>query len=245
MTRLTDGSALGWAQSWRIARRDLSAGFRGLRLLLVCLFLGVATLATIGSLTASITGELSARGRVLLGGDIEVAMTQRQIAPDQRAALAALGTLSDTVRTRAMARRATPIAGAPDAVLTELKGVDTRYPLYGTLQLARGAYRPLAADAVLIDRSLSERLLLKVGDPLRYGEATFRVAGLIAEEPDRVGEGFTLGPVAIVSLDGLARAGLLQPGALYEAKYRVRLPAEADPQATVEQLAKRFPHEGW
>jgi len=39
------------ATLWRIARRDLATRIRGLRLLAVCLFLGVATLAAIGSLT--------------------------------------------------------------------------------------------------------------------------------------------------------------------------------------------------
>lgn len=236
--------ALGWAASWRIARRDLHAGFRGLRLLFVCLLLGVTTLAAIGGLTASITDALRARGRTLLGGDIEIAMTQRQLLPAERGAIAELGQVSDTVRTRAMARG--PAQGdVPAAVLTELKGVDTRYPLYGALWLVSGAYRPLPADAVLIDRALAERLLVGVGDTLRYGEAAFRVAGIIAEEPDRVGEGFTLGPVAIVSMDGLARTQLLQPGALYEAKYRVRLRPGIDPEDAVEQLKQRYPSAGW
>ncbi|HEV7289800.1 ABC transporter permease [Sphingomonas sp.] len=237
--------ALGWRAAWSIARRDLHAGFRGLRLLLVCLFLGVATLATIGSLTASITGEISARGQVLLGGDVEVAMTQRQASAQERAALTQLGTVSDTIRTRAMARRATPTTGAPDAVLTELKGVDARYPLYGSLTLEQGRYVTLAPDAVLIGKSLSERLLLKTGDRVRYGDAEFRVAGLIADEPDRVGEGFTLGPVAIVSLDGMKRTGLLQPGALYETKYRIRLNPGVVPGDAVDQLKARFPTAGF
>lgn len=237
--------ALGWRASWKIARRDLHAGFRGLRLLLVCLFLGVATLATIGSLTASITSELSARGRVLLGGDVEVAMTQRQASATEQAALAGLGAVGDTIRTRAMARRVAPVSGTPDAVLTELKGVDTRYPLYGSLTLATGRYAPLAPDAVLIGRPLAERLLLEPGDRIRYGEAEFRVAGIIADEPDRVGEGFTLGPVAIVSLDGLARTGLLQPGALYETKYRIRLNPGIAPKEAVDRLKARFPTAGW
>lgn len=237
--------ALSWRASWQIARRDLHAGFRGLRLLLVCLFLGVTTLATIGSLTASITSELSSRGRVLLGGDVEVAMTQRQASAPERAALAELGAVGDTIRTRAMARRAAPVAGAPDAVLTELKGVDGRYPLYGSLTLASGSYAPLEPDAVLIGRPLAERLLLNPGDRVRYGEAEFRVAGIIADEPDRVGEGFTLGPVAIVSLDGLARTGLLQPGALYETKYRIRLSPDIGPKEAVDQLKAKFPAAGW
>ncbi|MFS0737771.1 FtsX-like permease family protein [Sphingomonas sp. 1P06PA] len=234
-------TGLGWAASWRIARRDLHAGFRGLRLLFVCLLLGVTTLAAIGSLTSAITGELAARGRTLLGGDIEIAMTQRQIAPAERAALARLGTVSDTVRTRAMAR----VPGRTAAVLTELKGVDPRYPLYGALTLTEGRYRPLAADAVLIDRALAERLLVKPGDLLRYGVADYRIAGIIAAEPDRVGEGFTLGPVAIVSLDGLARSALLQPGALFESKYRVRMPPARDPEAAIDALKARFPSAGF
>ncbi|OYX50144.1 MAG: ABC transporter permease [Sphingomonas sp. 32-66-10] len=154
-------------------------------------------------------------------------------------------TVSDTIRTRAMARRTTPVAGAPDAVLTELKGVDARYPLYGSLTLEQGRYGPLAPDAVLIGKSLSERLLLKTGDRVRYGDADFRIVGMIADEPDRVGEGFTLGPVAIVSLDGMKRTGLLQPGALYETKYRVRLNPGVTPEEAVDGLKQRFATAGF
>src|SRR3546814_15491050 len=78
---------LGWRQSWRIARRDLHLGFRGLRLLFVCLFLGVATLAAIGSLTSAITDELAARGQTLLGGDPEIQMTLREANASQNTAL--------------------------------------------------------------------------------------------------------------------------------------------------------------
>lgn len=232
------------AALWRIARRDLHAGFRGLRLLFVCLFLGVATLATIGSLTASISSELTARGRVILGGDVEVAMTQREASPAVLAAMREGATgFSSTIRLRAMANGPAR-AGTPGAVLTELKGVDGAYPLTGTLRLAGGRYAPLAPGAVVVDRALAERLLLRVGDTLRYGTAAFRVGGIIAEEPDRVSEGFTLGPVAIVSLDGLRRTGLVQPGAMYEAKYRLTLPASTAPAALVDRLKARFPAEG-
>ncbi|TKD50403.1 ABC transporter permease [Sphingomonas baiyangensis] len=234
-------SDLGWAASWRIARRDLHRGFHGLRLLFICLLLGVATLATIGSLTAGISAELAARGRVILGGDIEVAMMQRRADAAETGVLAQLGTLSDTVRTRAMAQ-ADARADSPGAVLTELKGVDAAYPLYGTLTLASGrAYAPLAPGEVLIDRALAERLLLSPGDTLRYGTADFTVRDLIASEPDRVGEGFTLGPVAIVSNAGFARTGLIQPGALFETKLRVALPPGIEPQAAVDAIEARFP----
>ena len=130
---------LGWAQAWRIARRDLHAGFRGLRLLFLCLFLGVATLAAIGSLTAAITQELAQRGQTLLGGDVEIAMTQREAGQGDKRAFRQLGPLSETIRLRAMVQRAGPSrADAPPAILTELKGVDTAYPIYGRLTLREG-----------------------------------------------------------------------------------------------------------
>ncbi|CAN5382864.1 ABC transporter permease [soil metagenome] len=233
---------LGWAPSWRIARRDLHAGFRGLRLLFLCLFLCVATLAAIGSLTSAITGEIAARGQTILGGDIEVAMTQREIDPGHRRDLEKLGKFSETIRMRAMAQR---VGATPGSVLTELKGVDNVYPLFGTLTLQGGTYAPLAPDRILIAPALAERLDVKPGDRLRYGTAEFTVAAIIADEPDRVGEGFTLGPVALVSLDGLRRTGLIQPGSLFESKYRIRLAATEDAHALRERLEKRYAAEGW
>ncbi|MFL0416038.1 ABC transporter permease [Sphingomonas sp. 179-I 2A4 NHS] len=238
-------NALRWGAAWRIARRDLHAGFRGLRLLFVCLFLGVATLAAIGSLTASITQELAARGRTLLGGDIEIAMMQREIGP-RIAELRRLGIVSETIRLRAMARALGGQRGnAREAVLTELKGVDRAYPLYGTLTLKQGRYAPLDPDKVVIGEALADRLAIGPGARLRYGEADFTVSGIIGDEPDRVGEGFTLGPVAIVSMEGLRRTGLIQPGSLYDSKYRVRLPAGSDAPALREQLEKANAPLGW
>jgi putative ABC transport system permease protein len=236
-------STLGLAASWSIARRDLHMGFRGLRLLFVCLFLGVATLAAIGSLTAAITDEIAARGRSILGGDIEVAMTQREASEAEKQALRGIGTLSETIRMRAMAQ--TVAAKAGPAVLTELKGVDRLYPLYGALTLRSGAYQPLSPDRIIIGEALAERLRIAPGDRLRYGTATFTVANIIADEPDRVGEGFTLGPVALVSLEGLRRTGLIQPGSLYESKYRIRTSPGSDAHAIREKLEKNHVSSGW
>ncbi|PBN42826.1 FtsX-like permease family protein [Sphingobium sp. D43FB] len=236
-------SALDWASSWRIARRDLLGRFRGLRLLFLCLFLGVATLAAIGSLTSAITQELSQRGQGLLGGDVEIAMTQREAGEGDKAAFRRLGRLSETIRLRAMARGERPDSAA---VLTELKGVDSAYPLYGTLALQGGTYRaPLAPGRILISPALADRLDVKPGDRLVYGTATFTIADIITDEPDRLGEGFTLGPVAIVSLDGLRRTGLIQPGSLYDSKYRLRLAPGADAQAVREDLEQRYASAGW
>lgn len=239
-------NGLGWRAAWRIARRDLHLGFRGLRLLFLCLFLGVATLAAIGSLTSAITQELRDRGRVILGGDVEIGMTQRQASLGDKQAFRQLGALSETIRMRAMAQRVGQGRGdAPPAILTELKGVDAAYPLYGALTLRHGAYHPLDAGHIVIGEALAERLDIGRGAQLRYGDARFIVSDIIADEPDRLGEGFTLGPVAIVSMDGLRRTGLIQPGSLYAAKYRIRLDPRFDAATVRKDWEKARASEGW
>jgi putative ABC transport system permease protein len=228
---------------WRIARRDLSARIRGLRLLAVCLFLGVATLAAIGSLTAGVTEELARRGQSILGGDIEIAIAQREANADEKAAFRNLGTLSETIRIRSMAIGQ---EGAKESVLAELKAVDAAYPLYGALTLeGQGTVKPPATGTIFVGPSLANRLSLKPGSALKFGETVFTVGGIIAQEPDRLGEGFTVGPVAMITMADLPKTQLIQPGSMFESKYRIKLPPNADPATTAKALIDRFPTGGW
>ncbi|MFM2300722.1 MAG: hypothetical protein RLZZ84_458 [Pseudomonadota bacterium] len=231
---------IGWRSAWGIARRDLSARFRGLRLLLVCLFLGVGALAAIGTLTGAIEQELSSRGRAILGGDIEVAVWQRTASPQELAAFAALGRTSGGVRMQAMAR-----AGDLAAPI-ELKAVDGNWPLVGSFALKDG--RKAGAPppgAAWLGEGAAQRLGVSPGQTIAIGTLPLKVGGIIADEPDRLGEGFTLGPVVIVGAEFPAQAGLTAPGAMYRAKYRVTLPQGADPQRVVDGLKARFPSAGF
>jgi putative ABC transport system permease protein len=140
------GARLGWAGAWRLARRGLDWKFRGLRLLVVCLVLGTAALAAIGTLTQSIGSELAQRGQAMLGGDVEIEIAGREAFAPERAAFAQAGTLSTGARMRAMAT----LAGRDEtAVPIALKAVDAAWPLYGTFNLATGqsAHAPSAQEA--------------------------------------------------------------------------------------------------
>ncbi len=229
-------------QALSFALRDLRGSKAGLRLLAICLFLGVATLAGIGSLSAAILAELSGRGQVILGGDIQMETAQRYASPAERAAFEKVGQVSETVRMRAMAAT----SDGAQSVLAELKGVDATYPLYGKFQLKKGALaaRP-TGEQVAIAPGLAEKLGVKVGEKLRIGDATLRIIGIIADEPDRVGEGFTLGPVAIVDAAGVTATALVQPGSLFTTRYRIKTPASVNPGAAAKRLSAQFPEAGW
>ena len=208
---------------WRLARRELRGGLKALRIVLACLALGVAAIAAVGTLRAATEAGLRADGARLLGGDIEVRTSQRpmpQAAKDWVTVRGAV--LSQAVEMRAMA-----IAPSGERTLVELKGVDSAYPLYGTLVLAPAEATLARRDGrfgVALDSSIVERLGLRLGEVIRLGEASFTFVAVIATEPDRVASPTVLGPRALVLEAAIPETGLVQPGSLVSWDLRLRLP---------------------
>ena len=233
-------ASLHWSTAWTIARRDLNARFRGLRLLLVCLFLGTGALAAIGSLTGAIERELDERGREILGGDLEVEVWQRAATPGELAALEELGTVSGGTRMQAMA------TAGESAAPVELKAIDDNWPLYGEATLADGSTVGAPPEGqAWIAQGAADRLDIGKGDRFRVGTAALTVGGILDVEPDRLAEGFQLGPTVIVRDTLPDAAGLTAPGAMYQSKYRIALPGGADPSDVSEELTERFPDAGF
>jgi putative ABC transport system permease protein len=241
---LADQRAIPWSTAWHIARRDLSGRFRGLRLLLVCLFLGVGAIAAIGTLTGSIERELGTRGQEILGGDFEAEVWQR--APDaaERKAFVSLGKASFGTRMQAMATASGP--GGDLSAPVALKAVDAAWPLVGRLRLQDGRIVGAPpAGTVWLAEGAAERLEVKPGGTIAIGGQTLTVGGIIADEPDQLSEGFALGAVAIVDIGLPGRAGLIAPGAMYRSKVRVVMPEGRDIQRTVDGLQRYFPDAGF
>ncbi|RKF23539.1 FtsX-like permease family protein [Altericroceibacterium spongiae] len=232
-------NGLNWTAAWRIARRDLHRRFRGLRLLLVCLLLGVGALAAIGSLTGAIRSELVSQGQEILGGDLQVEVWQRPLREAEIAFLERHGTVSRGFRIPAM------VTAGDLAAPVEMKAVDRNWPLYGVfiLQDGREAAAP-PSGTTWLSKDTSERLNLTTGDRLKVGSVSLTVGGIIGSEPDRLSEGFSLGPTMIVSIDTPEAAGLTAPGAFYETKTRLRIEDGTSAQALQENAAQRFANEG-
>jgi putative ABC transport system permease protein len=238
---------LSWRMAWRIARRGLDWRFSGLRLLVVCLVLGAAALSAIGTLTGAIDHELTTRGAVMLGGDAEFTVSARPANTREYAAMARLGRVSAGVRMQAMAQKR---GGDGSAVPIELKAVDAHWPLYGTFTLSApdGSTRPAAApvgDVAWIAPGVADRLGVRPGDHLRIGAADLTIGGVIADEPDRLGEGFALGPTVIISTTGLRDSGLVATGAMTHWKYRVAMAPGAAPKTAIDAFKAAFPSSGF
>jgi putative ABC transport system permease protein len=237
--------------AWTIARRELRGGLRGFRVFLACLTLGVAAIAAVGSVRDGIEAGVQREGAALLGGDAEIELTYRFAEPAERAAMAAVATVvSETVDFRSMATAPGP-GGETERGLTQVRGVDRAYPIYGAVVLDP----PMPMDVALagqgglpggvMEQVLMDRLGIAVGETFRLGTQDFVAMAALTREPDSQAAGFGLGPRTIVSLDGLQGSGLLAPGTLFETQYRLRLPEGADLDAARAELRGAFGEAGF
>lgn len=219
-----------------LGRRDLAQGIGGLWLLLACLTIAVAGLAAVTSLSSAISSTIDGQARELLGGDLSLSVAQRSASPEERAAIARLGTVRESVTLRSTAQ----IGG--QTALVDLSGVDEGWPVAGRVTLVAGRM-PRTASEAAIGRELAERFSLGVGSPLRMGFADFRVSGIIDKLP--APSGFALAPPVLVSRLGLEATRLVQPGSLYTSSYRIAFAPGVAPEGVGGSFQKRFPEGGW
>jgi putative ABC transport system permease protein len=232
----------------RFALRELRGGLKGFRVFLACLALGVAAIAGVGSLASAIEAGLKADGRLLLGGDVDIRTTHQPIAESELSWLRDNAeAVSQVVQMRAMAIR----EDGAERRLVELKAVDNAYPLYGSLTLSEGASLDALRDAegpvwpMIAAPQLAERLNLDEGGRVTIGEATFALAGIVEEEPDRSTQAFNLGPRILIPLAALPATELEQPGSLIRYYYRIALAPGTDVGTWIGQLRDRFPDAAW
>ena len=237
----------------RFALRDLRGGLAGLRIVILCVALGVAAIVGVNSLARSLEAGLGRDGRTILGGDASFSLIHRELAPDERAYLASRGAISTVATLRAMARNA-----GGDATLVEATAVGDSWPDLGsaTFDPPMTPAQALAPDGeafgAAVEPALMDRLGLAIGDRFDIGAAHFVVRTRIVAEPDRLATGIGFGPRVLMSDAALRASGLIQPGALIRWTTRVRLgaadappPDAATVDAFVAAAKAAFPQAGW
>ena len=216
-------------QSARIARRELRGGMRGFAIFLICLALGVAAIAGIGSVRAAIEAGLSREGSALLGGDAEIELTYRFANKDELDWIK-----NNSIAHSEIADFRSMAALGEDRALTQVKAVDQAYPLLGRvvldppIPLSKALATNDTLPGAVMERVLADRLALTPGAEFTIGGMPFRLSAILEREPDNAIGGFGFGPRTIVASTALKDTPLLSPGTLFETKYRLRLAPETD-----------------
>ena len=207
-----------WRQMGLQTWRDARAG--ELHLLVLALMLAVAAVCAVAFLSDRLDQGLRRDAAQLLGGDAVVASDQPTPAPVRELAQRLNLRSVDTLNFPSMARAGEAQGGG--SRLVAVKAVGARYPLRGALSLKDGRQVGApAAGTVWVDSGVLTALGLKVGDPLLLGDATLKIAGEIANEPDR-GAGFmNFAPRVMLAQSDVAATALIQPASRVTYRFAV------------------------
>ena len=200
----------------RMALREIRASWQRLLFFFICIAVGVAAIVTIRSVIQSVRTALNREARTLTGGDFLIT-SDREFSP---AVLNAVererrdGRVTTVVNAMEMATMVRPVSGPTGIKMVELKAVEPRFPLYGTLTLDSGAYshQLLRGGGALVRPELLAQLKLKVGDHIYIGSKPFEIRGVIKDEPGRSVGAFSIGPRVLIDYADVPATGLLSFG---------------------------------
>src|SRR6185369_11287984 len=139
---------------------------------------------------------------------------------------------TETIESPTMLRPAD--ASHEGAMMVELKGIDSGFPLVGEFKLANGepfSYELVQNGGAVVSVALLDRLGVTIGDDVKIGNSTFQIRGSIEREPG-AGGGFRIGPRVFVERTAVESAGLTGFGSRARRKIYFTTPLDKLPALT-------------
>jgi len=228
---------------WTLAARETRRASGRMSLFIACIAIGVAAVVVVAGLSDGVTDGVRAEGRRLMAADVTVEARRPMPAVIQDI----LEDFHLPVKRADLIEFVSIVLGDNgQSLLTEVKVVEEAYPFYGRLVLEpdQPLAQLLAEDAVVVAPELLARAGLRVGDRLTVGGETYRIAGVVNQEPDKLTISFSMGPRVFMSHAGLSRTKLTDRGARVEYRTLLKLPDDAsaaDATALKAHLETRLP----
>src|SRR5689334_11041698 len=241
---MTNRNPFRWRTAVKIAWREARLSSARFGFVILAVAVGVGSLAGVRGFSREFRRMLLSQARTLMAADMTVRIFGLPT-PEQTAALASLE--KQGVRETWITETFTMASSAEvhEPLLVSLKAVDPAvYPFYGTVRLdpAASLAQALDAQSVAVSPDLLLRLRTKAGESVRIGGQEFRVAGVLAAEPDRMTGSLNVGPRVMMSRAGLDRTGLISLGSRASERYLLRLPDTGlDVQTVRNHLKRNFP----
>ena len=199
---------LAWFMTWR----DIRQG--GATLLCLALVVSVAAVSAVGLLADRVRQALATDAQSTLAADL--VLGSDQVTPQAWVEIGRSSGLRMVQGAQFPSMVQTGNGDTARSLLAAVKTVTDGYPLRGTVEVrtANGLQRnaSLGLAEAWIDPALAATLVISVGDTVRLGSVTFRVAGVLMQEPDRGMNFVNLSPRIMIRHERLTETGLVQPG---------------------------------
>ncbi|HZT33612.1 MAG TPA: FtsX-like permease family protein [Bryobacteraceae bacterium] len=235
---------LGWRTALRLAWRDARASSAKFLFVVLAVAVGVGALVGVRSFSRAFRSVLLREARTLMAADLSVRVFALPTASQEQAIreLEARG-VRHTQITETLTMAAS--AAVADPLLISVKAVDPAlYPFYGTVKLDPPGplARRLDDASAAVSEDLLMRLGVRVGGMLRLGGQDFRIAAVLASEPDRMTGSLNVGPRVMITRGGLDRTGLITLGSRASQRFLFRVPEGGPSIGEIRLLLKKtFP----
>jgi putative ABC transport system permease protein len=229
----------------RMAWREMRASWVRLLFFFVCVAIGVAAIILLRSVVQQVRTTLTKEARSLVGADL-VVQTTRGWTADVRERLSeefgnAVLDTTEVVETQTMA--ATPEGRGTGVVrMVELRGIESKFPFYGTLELEGGqrySHDLVRGFGALAQPEFLVEMGLRVGDELLLAGKPFTLRGVVTRDRVQRAGGIAFGPRIYVDLADLRTTSLIGYGsrATHEILARVN---DRDIEPLTERLRRAF-----
>jgi|TARA_B100000959_G_scaffold170496_1_gene178563 putative ABC transport system permease protein len=225
---------------FKYALKDLSRNYKKLASIIITLFISLFILSAIFTIEDSLKKELNDNAKALLGGDLEIDFNRNEGNLELVNQVKEFATISQMIEFSTMV--STIGREKNKSLFTRIKTVDTKYPLYGSVD-----YEPASAfdrmhnepNTLLINESLSKNLNLKINDKIKVQNQLFTIIGVVKSVPDVSGF-VAFGDWALAGDQTLEILKLNGIGSFLNYEYKVKFNESDDPNKIEKRIKNIF-----
>jgi putative ABC transport system permease protein len=220
--------------AWRDSRRNRSR----LMLFISAIIFGIAALVAIYSFRYNLENDINSQAATLIGADLAIHGGK----PPDAAIKPLLDSLGDE---RSQERAFVSMVYFPKGGgtrLVQVHALQGGFPWYGSLETTPAAAGKdfKNSKSALVDKLLMLQFSAKVGDSVKIGNVTFRIAGVLNKAPGQTGIGSNIAPSVYIPFQFLQQTGLLKKGSRISYSYYYKYNRPVDMAKLVKSIDTRL-----
>lgn len=219
--------------AWRDSRKNRSRLF----LFISSIILGIAALVAIYSFGHNLNKDIDKQAATLIGADLAI-YSNRPVTEKAQLLLDSLKGLKAVVSEERSFASMILFPKNEGSRLVQVRALNGEFPYYGELETTPATAGRTFRDRqeALVDKTLMLQFSAQVGDSVKVGKVTFKIAGILNKAPGQTGFSSTVAPAVFIPLRYLEATGLSQKGSRINYNFYYRFPQTVK----VEQLAKKI-----
>lgn len=233
-----DKTALNSSWIFKMAWRDSRRNRSRLLLFISSIILGIAALVAIYSFGESLKKDIDKQAAALLGADLAISSNKPASAEAQKL----LDSLGDS---RSQQRSFASMIYFPKSKgtrLVQIKALEGDFPYYGSLETIpeKAGVEFKKGQTAIVDKTLMLQFNAAVGDSIKVGEVTFKIAGILQKAPGQTGISASVAPVVYIPFQYLEKTKLLKKGSRINYQYYYKFNDAEKVEKLAQKLEPRF-----